>query len=245
MADLLTGKTAIITGGASGIGRALCIGLAAEGAEIAVVDNQADGAVETAAAIIAAGGKASAYTVDVSEQPQVESMVRDVLANHGGIDILVNAAGIWPRHPFMDVSLEEWRRVIDINLTGTFLCCKAAAPTMIAQRSGKIVNLASGRGVAGGLNGTHYSASKGGIIAFTVALAMELGDYDINVNAVAPGGTETPLYRGGRPEGWSPPTNVTANRRIEEPETVVGTVLFLVTDMSKTIFGETIFMKAP
>ena len=172
-------------------------------------------------------------------------MVEQTLAYAGQIDILINAAGIWPRHPFLEVSEEEWRRVIDVNLTGTFLCCQAVAPHMIERGSGKIVNFASGRGVAGALNGVHYAASKGGIIALTVSLGMELGDFGINVNAVAPGGTETPLFRGGRPEGWQPPTSVPPNRRIEEPESVVGPVLFLVTDASKTMFGECIFMKAP
>jgi NAD(P)-dependent dehydrogenase (short-subunit alcohol dehydrogenase family) len=116
---------------------------------------------------------------------------------------------------------------------------------MIERGSGKIVNLASGRGVAGALNGVHYAASKGGIIALTVSLGMELGDSGINVNAVAPGGTETPLFRGGRPEGWQPPSAVPPNRRFEEPESVVGPGLFLVTDASKTMYGEVIFMKAP
>src|SRR5581483_5970586 len=197
------------------------------------------------AEIRAWGGRAFGLTMDVSQAEDVAGMVSQTVSAHGGIDILVNAAGIWPRTPFMDVSEEEWRRVLDINLTGTFLCCQAVAKHMIPRRSGKIVNLASGRGVAGASKGTHYSASKGGIIALTVCLGIELGEYDINVNAVAPGGTETPLYRGGRPEGWAPPTNVPANRRIEEPESVVGPVMFLVTDASKTMFGECIFMKAP
>lgn len=243
MPGQLSGKSAIITGGGSGIGRALCLGLAEEGAAITVVDVK--NAQATASQVNDLGGQAIAVTADVSKADEVAALVEKAVEAHGSIDILVNAAGIWPRHPFMDVTEDEWRRVLDVNLTGTFLCCQAVAPLMIARQSGKIVNLASGRGVAGALNGVHYAASKGGIIALTVSLGMELGDYGINVNAVAPGGTETPLYRGFRPEGWSPPTNVTPNRRIEEPESVVGPVMFLVTDASKTMFGEVIFMKAP
>jgi 3-oxoacyl-[acyl-carrier protein] reductase len=245
MAGQLAGKVALITGGGSGIGRALCLGLAAEDASVIVCDVNAEAADATSAEITKHGGASKALAVDVSLADHVDAMVRDALAFAGRIDILVNAAGIWPRHPFLDVSEEEWRHVLDVNLTGTFLCCKAVAPHMIERGSGKIVNLASGRGVAGALNGVHYAASKGGIIALTVSLGMELGDFGINVNAVAPGGTETPLFRGGRPEGWQPPASVPANRRIEAPESVVGPVLFLVTDASKTMFGEVIFMKAP
>ncbi len=241
----LAGKVAIITGGASGIGRALCLGLAREGAAIVVSDINEAAAKSVAAEVSAIGRRSLPISTDVSSSAAVHELVERSLASFGKVDILVNAAGIWPRHPFLEVSEEEWRRVLDVNLTGTFLCCGAIAPHMIERGSGKIVNFASGRGVAGAINGVHYAASKGGIIALTVSLGMELGDFGINVNAVAPGGTETPLFRVGRPEGWKPPTNVPPNRRIEEPESVVGPVLFLVTDASKTMFGEIIFMKAP
>ncbi len=241
MPGQLSGKVALITGGGSGIGRALCLGLAAEGAQVVVSDVNETAARDSAAQI----GSSLAIAADVSSADQVAKLVESALAQAGQIDILINAAGIWPRHPFLEVSEEEWRRVLDINLTGTFLCCQAVVPQMIERGTGKIVNLASGRGVAGAINGVHYAASKGGIIALTVSLGMELGDLGINVNAVAPGRTETPLFRGGRPDGWQPPTVVPPNRRIEEPESVVGPVLFLVTDASKTMFGEVIFMKAP
>ena len=245
MAGQLSGKVALITGGGSGIGRALCLGLAEEGATVVVCDVNHEAAEAAAAEIAQRGGQSLAIAVDVSSADGVTAMVDRALSYAGRVDVLVNAAGIWPRHPFLEVSEAEWRQVLEVNLTGTFLCCKAVAPHMIQQGGGKIVNLASGRGVAGALNGVHYAASKGGIIALTVSLGMELGDYGINVNAVAPGGTETPLFRGGRPEGWQPPASVPPNRRIEQPESVVGPVLFLVTDASKTMFGEVVFMKAP
>jgi len=244
VAGQLAGRVALITGGGSGIGRALCVGLAAEGANVVVCDVDAS-AAQVVADQVSRDGKATAIAADVSKSDEVASLVERTLAYAGQIDILINAAGIWPRHPFLEVTEAEWRHVLDVNLTGTFLCCQAVAPHMIERGGGKIVNFASGRGVAGAMNGVHYAASKGGIIALTVSLGMELGDYGINVNAVAPGGTETPLFRGGRPEGWQPPANVPPNRRIEEPESVVGPVLFLVTDASKTMFGEVIFMKAP
>ena len=245
MAGQLSGRVAIITGGASGIGRALCLGLAGEEASVIVCDVNTAAAESTALELAQRGGNSLAVGADVSQAGEVSALVERSIAFAGQVDILVNAAGIWPRHPFMQVTEEEWRRVLDVNLTGTFLCCRAIAPHMIERGSGKIVNFASGRGVAGAINGVHYAASKGGIIALTVSLGMELGEFGINVNAVAPGGTETPLFRGGRPEGWQPPSAVPPNRRIEEPESVVGPVLFLVTDASKTMFGETIFMKAP
>ena len=247
MAGQLLGKVALITGGASGIGRALCLGLAREEAIVIVCDVSQAAAEAVANEIARMGQKSLAIPADVSDSYQVASLVEGAIAFGGKVDILINAAGIWPRHPFLEVSEEEWRRVLDVNLTGTFLCCQAVAPHMIELGGGKIVNFASGRGVAGAMNGVHYAASKGGIIALTVSLGMELGGYGINVNAVAPGGTETPLFRGGRPEGWQPPaaSSVPPNRRIEEPESVVGPVLFLVTDASKTMFGEVIFMKAP
>lgn len=245
MAAQLSGKVALITGGASGIGRALCIGLAQEGATIVVSDVDAAGAEKTVSEVAQLGLKSLAAPADVSRSDQVAEMVNKAISSARKIDILINAAGIWPRHPFLEVSEEEWRRVLDVNLTGTFLCCREVAPHMIERGGGKIVNLASGRGVAGAINGVHYAASKGGIIALTVSLGMELGDSGINVNAVAPGGTETPLFRGGRPEGWQPPSDVPPNRRIEEPDSVVGPVMFLVTDASKTMFGQVIFMKAP
>lgn len=245
MAGQLSGKVAVITGGGSGIGRALCHGLAQEDATVIVCDVNQPTAEATASEISQLGKKSLAIPADVSRADQVAALVNRTISSAGRIDILINAAGIWPRHPFLEVSEAEWRRVLDINLTGTFLCCQAVVPHMIRQGSGKIVNLASGRGVAGATNGVHYAASKGGIIALTVSLGMELGDFGINVNALAPGGTETPLFRGGRPEGWQPPSTVPPNRRIEEPESVVGPVLFLVTDASKTMFGEVIFMKAP
>jgi NAD(P)-dependent dehydrogenase (short-subunit alcohol dehydrogenase family) len=245
MPNQLTGKVAIVTGGGSGIGRALSLGLAREDANVVVCDIDRAGTEVTVAEITREGQESRPVTLDVSQAEQVQAMVDLVMETEGRIDILVNAAGIWPRHPFLEVTLEEWQRVLDINLTGTFLCCRAVAPHMIEQGGGKIVNLASGRGVAGAMNGVHYAASKGGVIALTVSLGMELGGHGINVNAVAPGGTETPLFRGGRPQDWQPATDVPPNRRIEQPESVVGPVLFLVTDASKTMFGECIFMKAP
>ena len=242
----LEGKVAIITGGGSGIGRALCLGLAEEGAAIAVADLRLPAAQETASEVRERGGTATAVEVNVSQSASVDAMVQSVLAGSGHIDVLVNCAGIYPRHSVVEMTEEEWRQVLDVNLTGPFLCCKAVAGPMMAQGSGKMVNLVSGRGVTGAINGAHYSASKGGLIAFTVSLGMELGPYGINVNAVAPGSTDTPMFRGGANAQAPPVTpDVPVNKRLGQPEDLLGPVLFLTTDASKTMFGQVVFMKTP
>lgn len=242
----LEGTTAIITGGGSGIGRALCLGLAQEGAAVVVADIRLPEAQATVAEVQERGGNASAIRVDVAQSTSVDAMVQAALEVSGRIDILINCAGIYPRHSVVEMSEEEWRHVLDVNLTGTFLCCKAVAGPMLVQGSGKIVNLVSGRGVTGAMNGAHYAASKGGLIAFTASLGMELGPHGINVNAVAPGATDTPMLRGGSeglPRQDPPDTPVT--KRMGQPEDLVGPVLFLASDASKAMYGQVVFLKTP
>ena len=245
MPDQVRDKSIIVTGGASGIGRALCIGLAAEGGAIAVCDRDLDGAEATAARVRAQGGTATPIQVDVARASQVEDMVRRVLGAYGKIDVLVNAAGIFPRNTVLEMSEEEWRQVLDVNLTGAFLCCKAVAGEMIKRRTGKIVNLVSGSAVSGALNGAHYAASKGGLSAFTVTLGMELGPYGINVNGIAPGPTDTPMARGGADAARASAPEVPVNRRLGQPEDVVAPVLFFCTDASKMMFGQLMYLKTP
>ena len=242
----LEGATTVITGGGSGIGRALCLGLAQEGAAIAVADIRLPEAQATVAEVQDRGGSAIAIQVDVAQSTSVDAMVQVALEVSGRIDILINCAGIFPRHSVVEMSEEEWRHVLDVNLTGTFLCCKAVAGPMMAQGNGKIVNLVSGRGVTGAINGAHYAASKGGLIAFTASLGMELGPYGINVNAVAPGATDTPMVRagsGGLPRQDAPDTPV--NKRMGQPEDLIGPVLFLASDASKAMYGQVVFLKTP
>jgi 3-oxoacyl-[acyl-carrier protein] reductase len=242
----LESKTAVITGGGSGIGRALCLGLAQEGAAIAVADIRLPEAQATVAEIQERGGSATAIQVDVAESTSVDAMVQAALEISGRVDVLINCAGIYPRHSVVEMSPEEWRHVLEVNLTGTFLCCKAAAGPMMAQGKGKMVNLVSGRGVTGAMNGAHYAASKGGLIAFTASLGMELGPHGINVNAVAPGATDTPMLRGasgGLPRQELPDTPVT--KRMGQPEDLVGPVLFLAGDASNAMYGQVLFLKTP
>ena len=241
----LAGKVAVVTGAGSGIGRAICLGLAREGVSVAACDIDASRAEAVAAEVLEIGPESLAVSVDVASQAEITAMVTSVVERFGRIDILCNCAGIFPRTPFFDISDDEWQRVLDVNLTGTFRCCRAVAQQMLKDRGGKIVNIASGRGVTGSPRGSHYAASKGGVLALTVSLGIELGPLGINVNAVAPGPVDTPLYRGDREEGWQPPQNLPVNQRVEPPEEVVGAVLFLVSEASRSMFGQTIFLKQP
>jgi NAD(P)-dependent dehydrogenase (short-subunit alcohol dehydrogenase family) len=241
----LAGKVALVTGAGSGIGRAICLGLARESVTVAACDIDASRAEAVAAEVLAIGPASLPMSVDVARQAEITAMVTSVVERFGRIDILCNCAGIFPRTPFFDISDHEWQRVLDVNLTGTFRCCRAVAQQMVKDGGGKIVNIASGRGVTGSPRGSHYAASKGGVLALTVSLGIELGPLGINVNAVAPGPVDTPLYRGDREEGWQPPQNLPVNQRLEPPEEVVGAVLFLISEASRSMFGQTIFLKQP
>ncbi|NLB45741.1 MAG: SDR family oxidoreductase, partial [Clostridiaceae bacterium] len=188
----LQGKTAIVTGAAGNIGRATALLLAAEGATVIVSDINDEKAAAVTAEIIQAGGQALTCITDVRDSKQVISMVQTTLDKYNGVDILVNNAGgsgnlIGKITQFCDSEESTWDFVLDLNLKGTFICTRAVLDTMIKQKSGKIINLGSVAGVNGLMTRVDYSAAKGGIIAFTKALAMELGPYQINVNCVSPG----------------------------------------------------------
>lgn len=239
----LTDKVAIVTGGGSGIGRAISLGLAREGANVAVCDINQPTAQETAALI---GPPSIAIQADVSSPDDADRMVAEAIRQFGRLDILVNVAGIVPHSPVLEMPVEEWDRVMAVNLRGVFLCTRAAARVMKAQGAGKIVSISSGRGFTGMNGGSHYAASKGGVNAFTASMGLELGPLGINVNAVCPGMTATARTTGHRTEEEmrellaAPP-----NKRIGQPEDAVGPVVFLCSDASKTMFGQIIVMKTP
>jgi NAD(P)-dependent dehydrogenase (short-subunit alcohol dehydrogenase family) len=178
----LDGRIAIVTGGAQGIGRAIVDKLAAEGASVVIAD--IDGAKGEAAAV-AVGGQA--IRTDISDPVQVTALVDAVMAAHGKLDVLVNNAAIVPFTPWDDIDFAEWRRIMSVNLDGTFLVTRAASDAMRKAGYGRIVNIVSNSILAGTPNLAHYEASKGGVFAFTRALATELGKEGITVNAVAPG----------------------------------------------------------
>jgi NAD(P)-dependent dehydrogenase (short-subunit alcohol dehydrogenase family) len=185
-------KTAIVTGAAGNIGRATALLLAAEGANVVVSDINGAKAANVTAEIVRAGGRALTSVVDVRDSGQVRVMVQETIDTYGRVDILVNNAGgsgnlIGKITPFCDSEESTWDFVLDLNLKGTFICTRAVLDFMIRQKSGKIINMGSVAGVNGLMTRVDYSAAKGGIIAFTKALAMEVGPYQINVNCVSPG----------------------------------------------------------
>jgi len=191
----LAGRVAIVTGAGAGIGAGIAAALAGAGAAMAVADIDEAGAAATARAIEDKGGRALAVGVDVADASQVEEMVRRTVASLGGVDILVNNAGIATTHLVEDLGEAEWRRVLDVNLTGPFLCCKAVLPLMREKGWGRIVNIASVAAKRISFTGAaSYTASKAGLLGFTRHLAYEVAPHGINVNAICPGPTLTAMY---------------------------------------------------
>lgn len=192
MEQFLTGKTIVVTGGSRGIGRTLCTTLAEAGACVVInYASSAAAAEETRAAIAGRGGTAIAWQADVASPAAVEEMAAAVWERFGAIDVLINNAGVFPLKLFDDLTPDDWRRVIDIDLTGTFLATRAVYRRMKDRRRGKIINIASVAGRVGGVGLVHYSAAKAGVIGLTRALAREAGPLGIQVNAVAPGIIDT------------------------------------------------------
>ena len=240
----LKGKVAIVTGGARGLGKAYALHLSGEGAQIVVTDildvTQVKHEIEEK------GGEAIALYADVSEEDSVNEVARKTVERFGKIDILVNNAGIFAdvnKKPFYDLSLKEWDKIVKVNLTGTFLCCKAVYPQMKKQGKGKIINVSSSTFFIGIPNLVHYVTSKGAIVAFTRALARELGNDGICVNAIAPGFTVSEAVQ-GNPTFPEQSHQVAANsrcfKRDEKPEDLLGTIVFLASDESDFITGQTI-----
>ncbi|MFH0960899.1 MAG: 3-oxoacyl-ACP reductase family protein [Pseudomonadota bacterium] len=250
---LLKDKTGIITGTSHGIGRAIAIGLAAEGAKILVnYYKSEDSAEEVLSQISNSGGTAYKFRADVSNKSEVEEMIAFTLKTFGKIDFLLNNAGLLTRALVEEMSEEEWNLVIDTNLKGTFLCSQAVIKVMKEQKGGRIINITSGRGVGGMVKGAHYSASKAGMMGFTKSLSMELAPFGINVNGIAPGPMDTAHWRKAKsPEEVK--KVISEQREISNPllknvlnpEDIIGTVLFLLTDASKMITGQTIFIRTP
>ena len=188
-------RTAIVTGAASGIGRAVCIQLARENVDIVAADLNGQGAASTAGDVKALGRAAFSFALDVADRRQVSAMVEGVQGEWKHVDILVNCAGVFPRTAIVDLEESEWDRVIGAHLKGTFLCRQAVLPGMIARRSGRIVNTTSGLANAGQARTAAYAAAKGGIISLTRVLATEAEPCGITVNAYSPGITDTPMVK--------------------------------------------------
>lgn len=238
-------RVVIVTGGAKGIGRVYSERLAEAGAKIVVADIDADANAITAAAIRDAGGEAVAADTDVSDPDATRRMADIAVESYGRIDALVNNASLMsvlPRRPWHEIPIDEWDRVMAVNLRGIFLCCRAVYPRMATQKSGKIINISSGRFWNGTPNRLHYSTSKAGVIGLTRSLASEMGDDNIAVNAITPGYTlsDTQLATSAGYAQQNAPDPTRVFKRHQVPDDLVGTVMFLVSDASNFITGQTI-----
>jgi 3-oxoacyl-[acyl-carrier protein] reductase len=240
----LQNKVAIITGAAHGIGRAYARRFAQEGAHVVIADIDEPAGDRTAKAIIDEGGSAWARVTDVRSYSNVEGLIRETVNRLGRIDVLLNNAAIYVtqklwKGPVEELALEEWDRVLEVNLKGVFLCCKAVIPIMKQQRSGKIINIASGTFFSGSGNMPHYTTAKGGVVALTRVMARQLGDWNITVNCMTPGSTMsedtvTEEVRKRREES----IDKRAFRRVETPADVIGTALFLASSDSDFVTGQ-------
>ncbi len=242
----LRGKTALVTGGGRGIGRAIALGLAEEGAEVAVVDILGDNAESVRREIEAFGAKGLALAADLTRRAEVTRAVEDTVAQWGQIDVLVNNAG-WDRlEPFLESEEETWDRIIAINFKAVLYVCKAVLPRMVERGGGKVVNIASDAGRVGSMGEAVYAGTKGAIIAFSKTLAREMARHRITVNVVCPGLTETPLLQGIRQQ--SPKTERVIEAvtraiplgRVGQPEDVAGAVVYLASPAADYVTGQTL-----
>jgi NAD(P)-dependent dehydrogenase (short-subunit alcohol dehydrogenase family) len=241
----LQGKVALIVGGHGGIGKAIALGLADSGADVAVASRNLDALKTVVKEIEAKSKKSLAVTVDVTNEKQVNDMVDQVLKTFPRIDILVNAAGLAIRKPADTFPIDEWQKVMDINTRGTFICCQAVGRVMLKQKSGKIINLSSVRGRYGLPSGyAAYCASKGAVDTLTRTLACEWAKHNVLVNAVAPTIVETDLTKGALAD----PAYATQMRnRIPMgkwalPEDIVGPTIFFASDASNFVTGQILYI---
>jgi NAD(P)-dependent dehydrogenase (short-subunit alcohol dehydrogenase family) len=237
-------KVAFVTGAASGIGRATALAFAERGASVAVADLDAVGAEETAHFVEATGARSIVLRLDVGDETSVSSAIRRVTNELGGLHCAFNNAGIrGERVKIVDMNIEDWRRINDVNLTGVFLCAKAELQVMIAQHSGAIVNSSSIFGYVTSVEAAHYTASKHGVIGLTKTMALEAAPHGIRVNAVAPGGVETPLLLqllGSAEAAHNYYKRLCPLGRLARPDEIAAAVVWLASDAASFVTGHTL-----
>jgi NAD(P)-dependent dehydrogenase (short-subunit alcohol dehydrogenase family) len=236
-------RVAIVTGGASGIGLAIAHRLATDGQAVAIFDVNGDAAAAAAAEISSGGGTALGLQVDVTDRTGVERAVGDVKTALGRPTILVNNAGLDWFQPFLKIKVENWQRVLDVNLTGTFHCCQVVIPEMIEEGWGRIVNISSSSTHGGQPLMTPYVAAKSGVIGLTKSLALEFGPLGITVNTIPPGFIDTPMLRASEAKGLLGPgidhhVKLTPVRRIGTPEDIAAMCSFLCRDEAGYVTGQ-------
>lgn len=236
-------KIVLVTGAASGIGRASALLLASKGARIAAADRNLSEAEAVCAEIERRNGSAQALEVDVGDPAQVKNLVDSVVQQFERIDVLVHSAGVCPRCPVLDMSDEAWRDVLRVNLDGTFYVARDVARVMTQQRAGTIILLTSDRGVYGSVDYAHYAAAKGGTIALVKSLAMSLGQFNVTVNGINPGLTDTPMGRAAVAHQWDQKAKMDVLGRYSRPEEIAETVLFLAEKAGAFMTGQIVSVR--
>lgn len=240
----LDNKIVIMTGGGRGIGKAMAQGMAQVGATLVIADISEEMAAQTCKEINESGGKASPLRVDVTNEADVIKMVDEVVATHGRIDVLVNSAGVGSRMASTELPMEEWNRVINVNLTGSFLVARTVARQMIKQKSGKIINVSSIMGAIALPMIAPYVASKGGVVQLTKALAVEFVEHGITVNAIAPSYVNTELIATMKADEarFADTMRRTPMGRLAETEELAGPIIFLASECSNFITGHVLYV---
>jgi NAD(P)-dependent dehydrogenase (short-subunit alcohol dehydrogenase family) len=238
----LTGKTALVTGGGSGLGRAICCGFSDAGARVVAADISLVNAQHTASLVNEGGGEAQAEQLDVTQKAEVEAVVERTIQKWGTLDILVNSAGRAIRGTALDYPEQDWDTIINVNLKGTFLCCQVAGKHMANRKMGKIINLASIGGFIAYPGSIAYLASKGGVVQLTKGFAVELAPFNVQVNAIAPSLFETPMMAGSRADSESQRyfMDRTPMGRRGRAEEIVGAAIFLAAASSSMVTGHTL-----